>query len=203
MGYEKGRLSRDQIVQAASSVVLSKGFGATTMGDLLEAAGMSAGKLTHHFPTKTDLFEAVFEELMTQFRTGPLARLSDTAMPPTRRIHNFFRAMFELYEAQPIPVGCPVGHAAGDSEGVSSSMRKGALDLLKETEKNFAKAFEDLGHSSTQARINAMIFVSAWQGAVVIARAGDGMEYIEQVFKGLQSRQLPSPVRHYTIRAPR
>ncbi len=190
MGYEKGRLSRDQIVHAASSVVLSKGFGAATMGDLSEAAATSAGKLTHHFPTKTDLFEAVFEELMAQFRTGPLAHLSDTAVPPARRIHHFFRAMFELYAAQSQPVGCPIGHAAGDSEGVSSSMRKRALDLLRETEKNFAKAFEDLGYSSTQARIHAMIFVSAWQGAIVIARAGDGMKHIEQVFKGLQSRSV-------------
>jgi TetR/AcrR family transcriptional regulator, transcriptional repressor for nem operon len=191
MGYDKGTLSKERIIQAAGTIVLAKGYAATSIADLSKAAETSAGKLTHHFPTKADLFEAVFDGMMLQFKTGPLNLLGDTSRSPQSRIKAFFDAVYQLYAVQPDPIGCPVGHAASDSEGVSSSMRKGALDVLKETEKEFSKAFEDMGHSRTQARINAMIFVSAWQGAVVVARAGDGIKHIEKVFSALQSGTVP------------
>jgi TetR/AcrR family transcriptional regulator, transcriptional repressor for nem operon len=194
MGYAKGRNSRNAIIEAASAVVLAKGYGTPTMGELAQAAGISAGKLTHHFPTKTDLFEAVFEKLMEQFRAGPLAQLSDHSTSPKQRIRGFFRGMLELYRLQPDPIGCPVGHAAGDAEGISTSMKSAALHLLKETEAHLAKAFRDLGFRRGRADVKAMLYVSAWQGAVVVARAGGGIKQIQDAFEALQSESALRPV---------
>jgi len=59
MGYDKGKLSREHIVEAGTSVVLAKGFSATTMADLTQASHTSAGKLTHHFPTRAKSSDAV------------------------------------------------------------------------------------------------------------------------------------------------
>ena len=39
------------------------GFAETSVEDLAAAAGVTTGALYHHFPTKTLLFETVFEEL--------------------------------------------------------------------------------------------------------------------------------------------
>jgi hypothetical protein len=55
MGYDKGKLSREQIIEAGAGVVLAKGYAATTMANLSGAAHTSAGKLTHQFPTKGSL----------------------------------------------------------------------------------------------------------------------------------------------------
>ena len=187
MGYEKGRLSKEQIVQAAAGVVLAKGYVATSIADLSKAAETSAGKLTHHFPTKIDLFEAVFEATTSQFKAGPLTLLGDTSHSPQRRIGDFFKAMYQLYAAQPDPIGCPVGHAAGDSEGVSPQMRADAFNYLAQTEKLFEKAFLELGDTQPSAHSKAITFVSAWQGAVVIARGGGGIQHIERVFRSLRS----------------
>jgi hypothetical protein len=49
MGYDKGKLSREQIIEAGAGVVLAKGYAATTMANLSGAAHTSAGKLTHQF----------------------------------------------------------------------------------------------------------------------------------------------------------
>lgn len=187
MGYDKGKLSREKIVQAAGAVVLAKGYAATSIADLSKAAETSAGKLTHHFPTKVDLFEAIFNGMMLRFKGGPLTLLGDTSRSPEGRIDGFFDAMYQLYKIQPDPIGCPVGHAAGDSDGVSTSMRKGAFALLKETEDLFEKAFLDLMYTPSLARAKAIVFVSSWQGAVVVARAGGGIQHIEKVFRSLRS----------------
>jgi AcrR family transcriptional regulator len=106
-------------------------FAATTMADLSHAANTSSGKLTHHFPTKGSLFEAIYESLMTHFESGPLATLADTSLPPRDRIHGFLNGIYLLYAMLQDPIGCPIGHAAGDSDGVSAAMKEKAFKLLQ------------------------------------------------------------------------
>ena len=36
------------------------------------------------------------------------------------------------------------------------------------------------------ARVKSILFVSAWQGAIVAARAGEGLEHIGKVFRYLK-----------------
>lgn len=193
-GYDKGRLSRQGIVEACTAVVLAKGFATVTVADLTRAAQASGGKLTHHFPTKDSLFEAVFDKLLGDFEAGPLAVLADRARPPQRRVSGFLDAMLKLYARQHELVGCPLGHAAGDSEGVSPAVKTRAQQALQETAGWFEKAFRDLGQSPASARAGAQVFVSAWQGAVVVARSGDGLGHVSRVFRALK-RLAPPPAR--------
>lgn len=191
MGYDKGIISKERIVKAAAGVVLAKGYAATSIADVSHAAKTSAGKLTYHFPTKMDLFEATFAATTSLFRAGPLNMLGDRSVAPQRRIDDFFSSMYHLYANLAKPIGCPIGHAAGDSEGVSSSMRAKAFEYLKETEGLFKAAFLELGDPPFLARSKAVVFVNAWQGAVVMARAGGGIEHIQQVFSSLRSITAP------------
>lgn len=187
MGYDKGKLSREQIIEAGAAVVLAKGYAATTMADLTHAAHTSAGKLTHHFPTKGNLFEAIFESLMEELEAGSLAILADATLAPKERIHGFLDGMYKLYAKQPDPVGCPVGHAAGDSDGVSAEMKEKALKTIQRTTSLFDQAFRDLGETPAIARVKANLIVNAWQGAIVVARAGEGLEHIGKVFRYLKA----------------
>lgn len=182
MGYEKGKLSREQIVEAGVSVLLTKGFSATTMADLTQAAHTSAGKLTHHFPTKASLLEAAFEQLMEQFELGPLKCLSDPVVSPKKRISGFLDGVYRLYAGQVGLVGCPLGHAAGDVEEVPPLAKEQSLKSLERVNTLFERAFRELNESPSVARSKAALFVNAWQGAVVIARAGAGRSHIRKVF---------------------
>ena len=186
MGYDKGKLSRVQIIQAGAAVVLAKGYAATTMADLTHAADTSAGKLTHHFPTKGSLFEAIFESMMARFEMGPLATLADASQPPKQRIHGFLDGLYKLYAMQRNTIGCPVGHAASDADGVTETMKQRALKFLQRTTSLIEKAFRDLGESPVIARVKANLVVNSWQGAIVIARAGEGLEHVRKVFRDLK-----------------
>ena len=53
---------RAQILEAALSCFARKGFHAATMDDLARAAGLSKGSLYWHFPSKEDVFLALFED---------------------------------------------------------------------------------------------------------------------------------------------
>src|SRR5271168_4459798 len=158
MGYEKGKQSREQIIEACAGVVLAKGYAATTMANLSHAAHTSAGKLTHHFATKGSLFEAIFESLMTHFESGPLATLADTSLPPRDRIHGFLNGIYLLYAMLQDPIGCPVGHAAGDSGGVTAAMKEKAFKLFQRITSLFETTFRDLGEPPAIALAKANLF---------------------------------------------
>jgi hypothetical protein len=60
-----------------------------------------------------------------------LATLADAALSPKKRIHGFLDGMYRLYAKQPNPIGCPLGHAASDSDGVSAVMKEKALKTIQ------------------------------------------------------------------------
>ncbi|GAA2998445.1 TetR/AcrR family transcriptional regulator [Microbacterium aurantiacum] len=59
--YRKTAQRREQIVDAAFSVFSQVGFSGATLAEIAKRAGMTAPGLTHHFASKTELLEAVFE----------------------------------------------------------------------------------------------------------------------------------------------
>lgn len=51
------------ILKAARKLFGERGFAATTMDDIASGAQVAKGAVYHHFRTKEDVFEAVFEEV--------------------------------------------------------------------------------------------------------------------------------------------
>ena len=55
--------SRKHILDAALKLFSHRGYGATSVNDIAEEAGLSKGNLYHHFPDK----ETIFRELLDQY----------------------------------------------------------------------------------------------------------------------------------------
>jgi AcrR family transcriptional regulator len=58
---DRGQATRDQLVAEATRLFAERGFDATSIEAVLEAAGVSRGSLYHHFKSKEALFEAVLD----------------------------------------------------------------------------------------------------------------------------------------------
>ena len=83
--------TRGALVRAGRRLFGDNGFKATSVDDLAREARVTTGALYHHFPTKSDLFEAVFEQahtdLMaeaTQPRTAPPTASTSSRAASTR-----------------------------------------------------------------------------------------------------------------------
>jgi AcrR family transcriptional regulator len=63
------------VLKAARKLFGDEGFQATTMDDIAAAARVAKGAVYHHFKTKEDVFEAVFEEVSRDL-VAEIARLS-------------------------------------------------------------------------------------------------------------------------------
>ena len=58
---DRGQATRDQLVTEATRLFAERGFDATSVEAVLDAAGVSRGSLYHHFKSKDALFEAVLD----------------------------------------------------------------------------------------------------------------------------------------------
>ena len=58
---DRGQATREQLVSEATRLFAERGFEATPVEAVLEAAGVSRGSLYHHFKSKDALFEAVLD----------------------------------------------------------------------------------------------------------------------------------------------
>src|SRR6202451_3582573 len=64
---------RESLVGAGRELFGQKGFRQTSVENLARAARVTTGALYHHFPTKTALFEAVFEHAHTELMAVSMA----------------------------------------------------------------------------------------------------------------------------------
>jgi AcrR family transcriptional regulator len=59
---EKSERSRRQVLDAALRLFSTRGYRATSVRDVAEAAGVSTGNLYHHFPDKEAIFRTLLDE---------------------------------------------------------------------------------------------------------------------------------------------
>jgi AcrR family transcriptional regulator len=79
--------TRQALLGAGRRLFGSLGFAATSVDDLARQAGVTTGALYHHFTTKTDLFETVFEQLEVELseRSNAAARGAGSPLEGLKR----------------------------------------------------------------------------------------------------------------------
>jgi TetR/AcrR family transcriptional regulator, transcriptional repressor for nem operon len=104
--------TRQRLVTAAMELFWEKGYGSTSIADILARAGANAGSLYHFFPTKQDL---LLEVLDTYGRgIGPMllepawAGVDD----PLERVFALLARYRNLIELTDCTYGCPIGSLA-------------------------------------------------------------------------------------------
>jgi AcrR family transcriptional regulator len=58
---ERSEKSRQQILDSALKLFSHRGYGATSVRDVAEEAGLSKGNVYHHFPDKESIFRALLD----------------------------------------------------------------------------------------------------------------------------------------------
>ncbi len=105
------QLTKQRILDEATKLVHEKGFRATSLHDLLAAAGIKKGTLYYHFPGKDDLGLAVLERAKAKF----LATLDEvlTAPTPAEGLQQFFEFALSKHRSRRFVGGCPLAACPG------------------------------------------------------------------------------------------
>lgn len=171
--------TRERILHAAMQLFFEKGYGSTSVADILHAAGANAGSLYHIFPGKQDVLLAVLETYLAGIHPMLLAPSWRGVDDPIERVF----ALLATYRAALIATGntygCPIGSIALELHEPDPSVRK----LLAANFDAWVRAVEDCfvaagnrlpKHVDRQAL--AIFALTTMEGGVMLARTDRSIE---------------------------
>ncbi|HEX6063877.1 MAG TPA: TetR/AcrR family transcriptional regulator [Longimicrobiales bacterium] len=89
--------TRTAILDAAENLVMSHGFGGTSVDAILERTGLTKGAFFHHFPSKSELAHALvdrYAQLSQEHLEDKMARAERMSRDPLQQVLIFI-ALFE------------------------------------------------------------------------------------------------------------
>jgi TetR/AcrR family transcriptional repressor of nem operon len=130
--------TRDRLIDVAMQLFWEKGYGATSIQDILLQAKVHAGSLYYAFPTKQELLLAVLE----RYRDGLYPVLIDPAWKGVKDPIERIFALLASYRASLVATdcfyGCPIGSLALELHEPDPAVR----ELLAENFNGWTRAIE-------------------------------------------------------------
>jgi AcrR family transcriptional regulator len=177
---ERGRRSRQRIIEAAAAAVAERGAGGCSIDQILEAAGASKSQLYHYFSDKDDLVRAVIAQRVgeTLHCQGPmLSELGSFA-----DIRRWFDWLITQNEELGCP-GCPVGTLANE---LADRVEAARIDLASgfDTWMTYVidgltrmQASGELDKRAEPERLGAAVFASL-QGGLLLSKTYKDPKYL-------------------------
>jgi AcrR family transcriptional regulator len=104
--------TRDRLVQTAMRLFWVKGYGSTSVADLLQAAGVNSGSLYHFFPGKQDLLLAVLDAYRAGIGEMLLAPAWRGVEDPIEKVFALLARYRHGIVETDCTYGCPIGSLA-------------------------------------------------------------------------------------------
>ena len=171
--------TRSRLLERGADLICSRGFNATGLQEITDAAGVPKGSFYNYFDSK----EAFAVEILSEYwdliveRYGPILRESDT--PPLSRIARYFQGLAEFHERRRFTVGCLIGNMALEVTPSSEEVRSKLVVIYREWSAALAECLREAQASKTLARGKdpkpiAAALIDAFEGAVMRAKVERG-----------------------------
>jgi TetR/AcrR family transcriptional repressor of nem operon len=166
---------RDRLLAASLATLHGKGFNATSVQDITDAAGVPKGSFYNHFASKEILGAEVLALYSDNNRAG-FAPLGDLSIAPLERLRRHFETMIVLASGDGRFPGCILGNFANELSTQSPMIREKVAASLQRWSDAVATAIADAQHGGDiaddmPAAMLATFVVNAWQGSLVRAKA--------------------------------
>lgn len=166
---------RARILDQAARLFQERGYHSTSMHDLMQETGVSAGALHHHFPTKKSLALAVLAE-----RVRPVVR--EAWIDPVRHAPALGKGVSEAFgsiigglRARGAVQGCPLNNLALELALADADLRRAVESIFAEWR---TALIERIGGTRGGARLDeggrtaaANFVISVYSGAMNMAKA--------------------------------
>ena len=189
---------RARILDQAAKLFQERGYHSTSMHDLMQETGVSAGALHHHFPTKKSLALAVLAD-----RVRPVVR--EAWIDPIRNAAALGKGIAEAFgsiiggmRARGSVQGCPLNNLALELALTDAELRRGVESIFAEWRAALVERIGDtrggvrLDASSRTAAANFVI--SVYSGAMNMAKAAQSTaplaDALELLSQWLNERRL-------------
>ena len=137
----KGERTRERILDVAYLSVVQKGFAATSVEELVEAAGITKSGFFYHFRDKNDMARQLFDRFLAEDETivdtlaGRARELSDDPLQSFLIFLNLYAQMMDDMEA--LHPGCMVASIAYQERMFDAELKQMNVDYILRMRRRF------------------------------------------------------------------
>ncbi len=196
--------TRDRLVQTAMRLFWEKGFGSTSVADLLQAAGVNSGSLYHFFPGKQDLLLAVLDAYRAGIHEMLLAPAWDGVDDPIERVFALLGRYRQGIVDTDCAYGCPIGSLALEIHEPDPPVREALAKNFTAWTDAIAVCLADAGPrlpKTLDRRELAEFVLTTMEGGVMQARTHRDVAYFDRSVH--QLREYFDHLERHAARRPR
>ena len=165
--------TRDRILGAALRLFAAKGYGSTSVADILQTADVNAGSLYHFFPSKQDVLVAVLDAYLAGIGPMLLEPAWEGVSDPIARVFALldrYRGALLLTECS---YGCPIGSLALELHEPDPPVRARLAANFDAWVASVERCFVDAGArlpADVDRHALAVFALTTMEGGVMLAR---------------------------------
>src|SRR6201993_4035841 len=185
---------RERLLETCLRVLLERGFNATGVQDITEAAGVPKGSFYNHFESKEDFgAEVVLRYLESSNKIQ--AVLCDPKLSPHARLRKYFEGLVQVAKKKEFCGGCLLGNFGAELSEQSEMIR---ARVSKEFSTWSAVIANVITEAQAEGQISkdfpastlAAFVLNGWEGALIRARVDKSKAPLEQFVKVTFARTL-------------
>jgi len=176
----KGERTRERILDVAYESIVQKGFAATSIEELVEAAGITKSGFFYHFRDKNDMARQLFERFLAEDEgiVDTLAKrareLSDDPLQSFLIFLNLYAQMMDDMEA--LHPGCMVASIAYQERMFDAELKQMNVDYILRMRGRFSHWLSEVSAKYRPLRdvdIDALAdnLTAIIEGAIILSRA--------------------------------
>ena len=165
--------TKEKIIYAAMVLFAQKGYGSTSVADILHAAGVNAGSLYYFFPGKQDVLIAVLDAYLHGIHPMLLQPAWKGVADPIERVFALLDQYRRSLATTECTYGCPIGSIALELHEPDPAVRK----LLAANFDGWVNAIEqcfveagDRLPADVDRRALAIFALTTMEGGVMLSR---------------------------------
>ncbi|MCA6118125.1 TetR/AcrR family transcriptional regulator [Bradyrhizobium sp. WSM 1738] len=186
---------RKRILDATADAFQKRGYHSTSTHDIVSAAGVTAGALHHHFPTKKVLALNVIEERVARAVERHWLEPVRSARRAEEGIRNAFEQIASSLDRSRTILGCPLNNLALELCAADSEFREAIERIYDNWRQVIADKLRGDFVAASDAEALATFVIASYSGAITQAKAKQSTAPLRtcaaQLSVHFRSRQAP------------
>jgi TetR/AcrR family transcriptional regulator, transcriptional repressor for nem operon len=168
--------NKEKLLADGLRVVHERGFGASSVRDITQAAGVPQGSFTNHFASKEAFGLEILERYRAMTSAAVRATLRNDRLPPRDRLRAWIDGQLSYLRKDDMRRGCLYGNLSAEASEASDAIRFRVASVFAENQASVAyclAAAIEAGELAPKTDLQELagFIVSSLQGAILVAKS--------------------------------
>lgn len=184
---------QQEIITISRKIIYSKGYQATSISDILDAANIGKGQFYHYFSSKHDLGLAVVEDLVKEWDQEVFSKIFETEFDPITKLNKMLERTLVFHTDDEGKSGCPVGNLAIEMSEHDEAFRVKIqyifdrwISSIEETLNDLIK--QDHFPSTMDSKKHSQSIVAMIEGGILLMKSQKNIGFLTSVLDVIRTQ---------------